>query len=83
MAMLRRSFSLAPGGEYSIEVDPRTVDEGRLAVLAELGFNRLSFGVQDFDPAVQKPYTVFKPQSRCLRWLKRPDSRVLSRSMWI
>lgn len=54
MAMLRRSFSLAPGGEYSIEVDPRTVDEGRLAVLAELGFNRLSFGVQDFDPAVQK-----------------------------
>lgn len=54
MAMLRRSFSLAPGGEYSIEVDPRTVDEGRLAVLAELGFNRLSLGVQDFDPAVQK-----------------------------
>jgi oxygen-independent coproporphyrinogen III oxidase len=54
MAMLRRSFALAPGGEYSIEVDPRTVDAGRLAVLAELGFNRLSFGVQDFDPAVQK-----------------------------
>ena len=32
MAMLRRSFSLAPGGEYSIEVDPRTVDARRLAV---------------------------------------------------
>src|SRR5437867_8409630 len=42
MAMLRRSFSLTPGGEYSIEVDPRTVDEGRLAVLAEMGFNCLS-----------------------------------------
>ena len=54
MSMLRRSFALAPGGEYSIEVDPRTVDAGRLAVLAELGFNRLSFGVQDFDSAVQK-----------------------------
>ncbi|HYW58042.1 MAG TPA: oxygen-independent coproporphyrinogen III oxidase [Polaromonas sp.] len=54
MAMLRRSFTLAPGGEYSIEVDPRTVTPARLAVLAELGFNRLSFGVQDFDPAVQK-----------------------------
>lgn len=54
MAMLRRSFDLAPGGEYSIEVDPRTVDEGRLAMLAGLGFNRLSFGVQDFDPSVQK-----------------------------
>lgn len=54
MAMLRRSFTLAPGGEYSIEVDPRTVNPARLAVLAELGFNRLSFGVQDFDPAVQQ-----------------------------
>ena len=54
MVILRRSFSFAPGGEYSIEVDPRTVDADRLAVLAELGFNRLSFGVQDFDPAVQK-----------------------------
>ncbi|WP_296870724.1 oxygen-independent coproporphyrinogen III oxidase [Tibeticola sp.] len=54
MGMLRRSFTLAPGGEYSIEIDPRTVDEQRLHTLAELGFNRLSFGVQDFDPAVQK-----------------------------
>jgi oxygen-independent coproporphyrinogen-3 oxidase len=45
MAMLRRSFTMVPGGEYSIEIDPRTVDGGRLAVLAELGFNRLSFGV--------------------------------------
>ena len=34
MAMLQRSFSLAPGGEYSIEVDPRTVNADRLAVLA-------------------------------------------------
>ncbi|NOJ99858.1 radical SAM protein, partial [Corallococcus coralloides] len=54
MNMLRRSFTLVPGGEYSIEVDPRTVDAQRLARLAQLGFNRLSFGVQDFDPAVQK-----------------------------
>ncbi len=61
MAMLRRSFSFAPGGEYSIEVDPRTVDVNRLAVLAELGFNRLSFGVQDFDPAVQKAVHRIQP----------------------
>ena len=61
MAMLRRSFDLAPGGEYSIEVDPRTVDEGRLAMLAGLGFNRLSFGVQDFDPAVQKAVHRIQP----------------------
>ena len=61
MAMLRRSFALAPGGEYSIEVDPRTVDAGRLAVLDELGFNRLSFGVQDFEPAVQKAVHRIQP----------------------
>lgn len=40
--------------EYSIEVDPRTVNRDSLALLKGLGFNRLSFGVQDFDPAVQK-----------------------------
>ena len=61
MAMLRRRFTLAPGGEYSIEVDPRTVSEERLRSLARLGFNRLSFGVQDFDPAVQKAVHRVQP----------------------
>ena len=61
MAMLKRSFSFAPGGEYSIEVDPRTVDADRLALLAELGFNRLSFGVQDFDAEVQKAVHRIQP----------------------
>ena len=61
MEMLRRNFTLAPGGEYSIEVDPRTVDGDRLALLAELGFNRLSFGVQDFDPEVQKAVHRIQP----------------------
>ena len=61
MAMLRQNFTLAPGGEYSIEVDPRTVDADRLALLAELGFNRLSFGVQDFDADVQKAVNRIQP----------------------
>ena len=61
MGMLRDNFTLAPGGEYSIEVDPRTVDGDRLALLAELGFNRLSFGVQDFDPEVQKAVNRIQP----------------------
>ncbi|MBT0570663.1 oxygen-independent coproporphyrinogen III oxidase [Curvibacter sp. CHRR-16] len=61
MHMLRRSFNFTPGGEYSIEVDPRTIDGSRLATLAELGFNRLSFGVQDFDPAVQKAVHRVQP----------------------
>lgn len=61
MSLLREHFEFVPGGEYSVEVDPRTVDENRLAVLAELGFNRLSFGVQDFDPAVQKAVHRMQP----------------------
>jgi oxygen-independent coproporphyrinogen-3 oxidase len=61
MGMLRRNFNLTPEGEYSIEIDPRTIDAARLDVLAELGFNRLSFGVQDFDPAVQKAVHRVQP----------------------
>jgi oxygen-independent coproporphyrinogen-3 oxidase len=61
MGMLRRNFTLTPGGEFSIEIDPRTIDAGRLEVLAELGFNRLSFGVQDFDPEVQKAVHRIQP----------------------
>ena len=40
-------------GEYSIEIDPRQVDTKTISLLRNLGFNRLSLGVQDFDPAVQ------------------------------
>ncbi len=61
MAMLRRNFQFAPGGEYSVEIDPRTVTRERLAHLAEQGFNRLSFGVQDFEPAVQKAVHRIQP----------------------
>ena len=61
VAMLRRHFNLVPGGEYSVEVDPRTVTPQRLEHLYRLGFNRLSFGVQDFDPAVQKAVHRVQP----------------------
>lgn len=61
MALIRQNFTLAPGGEYSIEIDPRTVDEKRLAHISSLGFNRLSFGVQDFDPEVQKAVHRIQP----------------------
>ena len=64
MSMLRRSFNLAPGGEYSIEVDPRTVDPTRLAALADMGLNRLSLGVQDFDATVQKAVHRIQETSR-------------------
>jgi oxygen-independent coproporphyrinogen-3 oxidase len=41
-------------GEYSIEIDPREASAGTIRLLRELGFNRLSLGVQDFDPVVQR-----------------------------
>lgn len=53
MRMLRERFDLAPDAEVSIEVDPRSTEPGRMAFLAGLGFNRVSIGVQDFDPGVQ------------------------------
>lgn len=54
MAHVRSHFTLLPKGEYSIEVDPRKVDEATVALLARLGFNRMSVGVQDFTPVVQE-----------------------------
>ena len=56
MAKLRGAFNFdeSDNREFSIEVDPRTVDEDGIRHLAELGFNRLSLGIQDFDPVVQE-----------------------------
>jgi oxygen-independent coproporphyrinogen-3 oxidase len=56
MAKTRQHFNLHDDdtGEYSIEVDPREVGPGTLSLLREIGFNRLSMGVQDFNPEVQK-----------------------------
>ncbi len=56
MAQTRRHFRLHDDdeGEYSIEIDPREVTEESIAVLREIGFNRMSLGVQDFDATVQK-----------------------------
>ena len=53
MQFLGEHFKLDADGEYSIEIDPRTVSRERLARLRQMGFNRLSFGVQDFDAQVQ------------------------------
>ena len=54
MGSLRRSFRFTPDAELSIEVDPRTVTPSRMAALRAQGFNRVSFGVQDFDDEVQR-----------------------------
>jgi oxygen-independent coproporphyrinogen-3 oxidase len=54
MSALNEQFERRPDFECSIEVDPRKVEPGTMGFLAELGFNRVSIGVQDFDPDVQK-----------------------------
>jgi len=53
MGLIRGAFRLLPQCEVSIEIDPRTASRQRMRHLAEIGFNRVSFGVQDFDPDVQ------------------------------
>jgi oxygen-independent coproporphyrinogen-3 oxidase len=65
MAHVRHCFQLAADdvGEYSIEVDPRTVDGARVRSLRRQGFNRISLGVQDFDANVQKAVNRIQPEA--------------------
>lgn len=65
-ALLRRHFDFSPDGEYSIEIDPRTVDEKTIAALRAMGFNRLSLGVQDFDPDVQRAVNRLQSEKQTL-----------------
>jgi len=68
MDHLRRWFQFAADdvGEYSIEVDPRTVSRERVHRLRKQGFNRISLGVQDFDPEVQKAVNRIQPEKQTL-----------------
>ena len=63
MARTGEHFNLLDNdrGEYSIEIDPREVQDDTLEVLREIGFNRMSIGLQDIDEAVQR--AVNRPQS--------------------
>ncbi|XXF79916.1 oxygen-independent coproporphyrinogen III oxidase [Myxococcaceae bacterium GXIMD 01537] len=51
---LTRRFTLTPDAEVAIEVHPALTTPGQLSLLRQLGFNRVSMGLQDFDPAVQE-----------------------------
>ena len=71
MEQTRKHFNLYDddSGEYSIEVDPREVGPGTLPLLRELGFNRLSMGVQDFNAVVQKAVNRIQPKEKTLEVL--------------
>ena len=58
---MKSSFDFSKVGDFSIEIDPRRVDEERLLFYHECGVNRLSFGVQDFDETVQKRINRVQP----------------------
>jgi len=77
MADLGHAFAFAPAREreFSIEVDPRTVDRERLSRLVDLGFNRISLGVQDIDPEVQRAVNRIQDPRTTLDMIS--DSRAL------
>ena len=66
MGMLRGAFDFSPQAEISIEVDPRKVDASTIAFLGAQGFNRISVGIQDFDPAVQKAVNRIQSEEETL-----------------
>jgi oxygen-independent coproporphyrinogen-3 oxidase len=76
LGKLDRTFSLRrdDAREFSIEIDPRTVDERRITHLAELGFNRVSLGVQDFDAAVQAAVNRVQSSEHTLRLIDQARS---------
>jgi oxygen-independent coproporphyrinogen-3 oxidase len=59
--MLKQAFAFTLDAECSIEVDPRRLNDGALELLANHGFHRMSIGVQDLDPAVQKAVNRLQP----------------------
>ena len=68
MSVTRKYFNLHDddSGEYSIEIDPREVSRESISLLRELGFNRMSLGVQDFNPAVQKAVNRIQSKEQTL-----------------
>ncbi len=65
-----KHFTLVEDGEYSIEIDPRKVTDETIALLGSLGFNRISIGVQDFDPEVQVAVNRIQSEEETLRVMR-------------
>jgi oxygen-independent coproporphyrinogen-3 oxidase len=72
MDATRRRFQMADDtvGEFSIEIDPREADADTVALLRCLGFNRMSLGVQDFEPAVQQAVNRIQTEAETLAVLE-------------
>jgi oxygen-independent coproporphyrinogen-3 oxidase len=77
MDQTRKHFKLADDdkGEFSIEIDPREARGDTVKLLREIGFNRMSLGVQDFDERVQKAVNRIQTEARPWRCCRRPATR--------
>ncbi len=70
---IRDRFDFAPSVEASVEIDPRRLTQDHVVALREVGFNRASLGVQDFDPAVQAAVHRIQPREmteQVVRWTR-------------
>jgi oxygen-independent coproporphyrinogen-3 oxidase len=67
MDVVRKHFDITDGAELAIESDPRTLTAEMTARIGALGFNRASFGVQEFDPKVQKAINRIQPPDMVAR----------------
>ena len=69
--VIQQEFDIDPDADISIEVDPRVTSEEQLALLADLGFNRISLGVQDFAHKVQKAINRIQPEEMTRKMLEQ------------
>ena len=71
--IIHKHFTFAPDIEASVEVDPRRLTREHLVALREIGFNRASMGVQDFDPEVQQAIHRIQPREmtqQAMDWMR-------------
>src|SRR5215831_11756973 len=71
--IIRKHFKFAPDIEASVEVDPRRLTRDHMVALREIGFNRASMGVQDFNPKVQEAVHRIQPREmtqQAMDWLR-------------
>jgi len=70
---INKHFTFDIDAEISIEINPRYVDKNYIMFLRDLGFNRISFGIQDFNPKVQEAINRVQPETmlfNVMNWIK-------------
>ncbi len=78
---IRENFNISPSAEISVEIDPRSVDYEYIKLYRELGFNRISMGVQDFNPKVQQAINRIQPYSlmeEVVSWVREQNFQSLN-----